>query len=351
VLVAPVAVAPSAGAARPHETTVTCPDGTTITVNPDTPSIDFAAPKVDVSVVSSCGGIRMTAQVDGVKRIHTFFRTGIDDTEEAWAFDPCGGARGSDLPGARVELRAWNGEREAIETMTLGPDDRKPRVRVDSSPAPGSRVEPGDRISFEATATDTPQAGRAWQTGVHTLQVTGPQGLVADDDAGNQPKPCSRRSNSLVVEDTYRVRRSDPPVIELCAVAEDYVPNDQTKCVRYYQGEVWEGEAHGWVQTPTCSRATQDGPVTLVVDDDGNVSGTGTTNAGAYTCEGAGLPAVSIPAASIDYPVSGTKTRREFRLDGTLPVLRIDGDRATGTQALPAGAAGKITVTLRCRTC
>ncbi|HUF84612.1 MAG TPA: hypothetical protein VMQ81_08490 [Acidimicrobiia bacterium] len=172
------------------------------------------------------------------------------DTSFLWnprPLDPCRlGA--SDLPGTQftVTVEVPSAPYSLDQFITLDPDTTKPRFLggspfdSSSSPPPGSQVEVGDEINFEVTATDKTPAP-SWQTGVHSLQVTGPQGLLGSKDGGRLPKACGEKSKSLTVEGEHRVKRSDPAVIELCAIAEDYVPNTNTKCAQWYKGEVWEG--------------------------------------------------------------------------------------------------------------
>jgi hypothetical protein len=246
-----------------------------------------------------------------------------DDTSFVWApsrLDPCRlGA--SDLPGTQftVTVEVPSGPYSLDQLVTLDPDTTKPRFLdppFDASPKPGSKVEVGDEIDFEVTATDKTPAP-SWQTGVHSLQVTGPQGLLGSKDGGRRPNACGDKSKSLTVQGSHRVRRSDPPVIELCAITEDYVPNTNTKCARWYKGEVWEGtiSGPGTVGIGYSCAARVDGTFTIAVDKNGKVTGESEVT---YTyfddCTGA------------DFSVSGRVTGRatDHALEVTIANLSDD---------------------------
>ena len=218
-----------------------------------------------------------------------FSRRVGDDTCFTWApddLDPCRlGA--SDLPGTKFTLgvEVPGAPYSLDQLVTLDPDTTEPRFLdppFDASPQPGSKVEVGDEINLEVTATDKTPAP-SWQTGVHGLQVTGPQGLLGSKDGGRRPKACGDKSKSLTVQGSHRVRRSDPAVIELCAITEDYVPNENNKCAQWYKGEVWEGTISGGFQFPGCGAGTISGEVTLAVEDRA-VSGTFGFEASSFDC-------------------------------------------------------------------
>ena len=198
-----------------------------------------------------------------------------------------------------------------------------------------------------------------WQTGVQTLEVTGPRGLIDDASGGGRPKPCDRKSESLTVRDSYRVRDSDAAVIELCAVATDYVPgvsHQSTKCFNYYKGEVWEGTFNGTGVNqgiPGCpDPSSHSGNFTIAVADDDTATLTGhivntSVCVGGFTTEA-------------DFTAEGQKTRTGFSFPPSaafpFPVdLRIRSDQASGTSTANPGGDGIYIVTLnlaaKCRTC
>jgi len=105
--------------------------------------------------------------------------------------DPCDYR--SDLPGTPFTVTVQDSTVVATQVLILGADTTKPKfLDPTSSPPPDSQVEAGDRIRFEVTATDKNARNTSWQTGVRTLQVTGPQGLIDDAAAGRLPKPATR---------------------------------------------------------------------------------------------------------------------------------------------------------------
>ena len=202
--------------------------------------------------------------------------------------DPCSLSLvgGSDLPGASVRFlgsaTATGGSRNSAVgnwTITLGDDTLAPRIKVNSSVHSGSRVKTGDEINFDVTAREL-RTGGPWQTGVYQLQVTGPDGLIEEDtDPSRLPKPCGQKKWTRAVQGTYKVPSNPPPIIELCAVAEDFAGNFKNNCGTFYTGEVWEGTMlsaasfriplHG-----TCSSEFET-ILRLIVAPDGSVSGEG----------------------------------------------------------------------------
>lgn len=212
-----------------------------------------------------------------------------DDTCFTWSpprLNPCQ-LGGSDLPGAQytvtVEVEADGYSLDQL--ITLESDTALPRFHdptFASSPEPGDKVEAGDEIGFEVTAVEQ-NPPKVWQTGVKSLEVTGPRGRVGrPEQGGPNAKACEGKSKSLMIQDSYKVRRSDPAVIELCAVAQDYVPNEKKECAKYYKGEVWEGTMNNTVtgvgasagQNPCGDPQSIEGTAVFVVEANGKVTGT-----------------------------------------------------------------------------
>ncbi len=264
-----------------------------------------------------------------------FSRRVGDDTCFTWSpprLNPCR-LGGSDLPGARYTVTVQAGGYSLDQLITLEPDTAPPRFLAppfDASPRPGAKVEAGDEIRFEVTAVEK-NPPRVWQTGVHTLEVTGPSGRIGrPEQAGPDAKACDAKSKSLTIQGTYRVRRSDPAVIELCAVAQDYAPNETKKCAKWYKGEVWEGTMNHTVTTPfgggLCPNPVMlQGEVSLNVKPNGEVTGT-------YDVTGCG---VSEPHAEF----TGTATDRAF----TFPQLTVQ----TNGEPIPKVSERRARATLR----
>jgi len=243
-------------------------------------------PNLQVSVSANIAGgtrVRVTISPEGGATRELFSSRVGDGWSRLLPADPCD-LGGSDLPGAQFAARIEAATGDSLDLdLVLSPDSTKPRFLeppFESSPRPGAKVEPGDEIGFEVTATDKTPA-RTWQTGVHTLTVSGPRGEIKSKSGGRRPKPCARKSQSLTASGSYRVRDSDPAVIELCAVAVDYVPNETKKCAKWYKGEVWEGTMNttltqvGDVNPEACPGPDKiEGTASFVVKANGKVTGT-----------------------------------------------------------------------------
>jgi hypothetical protein len=108
--------------------------------------------------------------------------------------------------------------------------------------------------------------------------------------------------------------------------------------------ESWIGNLTGSIQTAGCDPVSQDGFITLTVTPDGNVTGSGVTDTGAYSCDNG----ANIGPAQLTYPIAGTKVDR-FTLiftDGvTLQSTVISDNRATIEWDTGAGV---ITIEFEC---
>jgi hypothetical protein len=342
-----------------------CPDGagTVAVIGPHDLNVaeDFDNDPKTVEVGAAtlgCGPMEVTARVDGVTARHRFEADANGDIPfKKFSFDPCGGGKGSDLPGTGVEVTGRVGSVTVGGTLRLGPDTTKPRVKkIQSSPPPGSTVEKGDKISFEVVGKeDLP--GATWQTGVQTLQVTGPQGLIKDKNAGRTPKACGNKSESLTINNKYKVRGGDPAVIEICGIAEDYATNEESTCAQYYKGEVWDGTYERRIGggASGCTFSVS-GTLQVVVASDGGVSGGGSFTAPPPVCpQGAGM------GGSGSLTATGTRENGTFHLTLTSDAdpsageyeLAVRGTRAEGEveSTLPDGSTDRQTITLKCQTC
>jgi hypothetical protein len=265
---------------------------------------------------------------------------------------------GSDLPGARYTVNVETEGYSVDQLITLEPDSAGPRLLdppFDASPRPGSRVEAGDEIRFEVTAVEQ-NPPRVWQTGVHRLEVTGPRGRIGQpQQSGSNAKACEGKSRSLTSQGSYRVRRSDPAVIELCAVADDYVPNQTTKCAKWYKGEVWEGTFTGVIPLNTIDicGSTFEGTLTLVVSNNDRVNGTAQWM---YTSHTGPDEQCNMPiTGTFTYPVLGSATRDAFKIFppfASVAEVRIPRSGARAQRDSFPGSQGEIySVELRCVSC
>lgn len=264
------------------------------------------------------------------------------------AVDPCSLPGGSDLPGATARFRAaTDGYAPPVVanlTVTLGDDTLAPRVRVTSTPAGGTKVEAGDQINVKVIAEERRRGG-PWQTGVQLIQVTGPDGLVGEPtDYGRLPKKCAQKQWEGGHEVTYTVPSDPPPVIELCAIAEDFAGNEQSSCGTFFTGEVWQGTATEQYRLGVTGSAEAE--IRLTVAADGSVTG-----------QGAGEGVIDGVPFTFTLRIRGVRDEDRFRLRIKSSVSRtpafplvapIDGTRARGTYDA-VGAV--VTVALACRTC
>jgi hypothetical protein len=172
--------------------------------------------------------------------------------------DPCTLSGGSDLPGTEVSVQAVGQENQsgvhfvAKGVITLNHDLLAPRLIVVPTPGFGSTVKAGDKISFEVTAQERRRHG-PWQTGVQMIQITAkPGGSVGPGWVNNSklPKPCNEKTWEHKYQATYTVPSNPNPTITICAIADDYVPNEETQCGEFYT--IPQGQNN--VVPPGCKR-------------------------------------------------------------------------------------------------
>ncbi|HEY8218422.1 MAG TPA: hypothetical protein VIH82_14890 [Acidimicrobiia bacterium] len=245
----------------------------------------------------------------------------------------------SDLPGSAFGLFAAGVDSSLFDAgeVVLGPDTSAPKLTVHASPPSGAKVSPGDRIHVEVTASEARDA--SWQTGVHTTQLTGPGGSLGDEDAGGVPKACKDKSWSQNLEATYKVPRHPPPVVEICAITEDYVPNDATKCVHLYTAdEVWEGTVHADGNFGGCLQSW-DGRLAFAVDGKGRISGQGTVaTTGQPGCTVVGGNAF-VPYSE-DFGITGRTSDERFDFKFVDPTDTCVSLAGTGASVRCWGVAG-----------
>jgi hypothetical protein len=187
--------------------------------------------------------LRVEATVNGSPQgVGYMYPNGTQLTETNFYINPCVNPGGSDLPGTQVKVhgtlenaRADNiGPGGLDATITLGNDTQAPYLTAHSVPDKGTKVKSGDEIYVYAEAHEDLAS---WQTGVHSVQVTAnPGGLVGQPwtNPENRPEPCDRKTWRKALDPvTYIVPDNPPPAILLCAVADDYVGNESTKCAAF----------------------------------------------------------------------------------------------------------------------
>jgi hypothetical protein len=203
--------------------------------------VDSTADRVEVYVFSSVPSQELIQAWEGPSSEHQLglAKSGTDGTLK---FDPCW-APDKDLPGTKLSFTARLGNETVTTQVTLGDDTLAPRVNVVSTPARGTKVKTGDKINLKVTATEK-RSGGPWQTGVKVIQITAqPGGLVKDPwvNPSALPKACEEKTWEQKDEATYTVPKKPPPIIKICALAEDYVGNESSQCGEFYAGHVWKG--------------------------------------------------------------------------------------------------------------
>jgi hypothetical protein len=291
-----------------------------------TPPTDWTADTADVRVWADCaegGDLDVYGSVDGGERpVGEMFTTAGSAHDTTFHFDPCSVPGGSDLPGTTVGFRVikpagvgTGGTPIANYVITLGDDSFAPQLDVFSTPARGTKVKPGDKITLNIKATEL-RSGESWQSGVMDIQVTAdPGGLVTSKDyLEYRGKSCDAKSWEQKLDATYTVPSNPPPIITLCVITEDFAGKQDFKCGEFPTGNTWNGKVHlvSSVFGPngsSCTNETWDGEFYAVVSG-GEVQGKGSAH----------LVAQCVPTSCIDqatqakFDVSGTFNGRQFRL-------------------------------------
>lgn len=346
----PVSTAASPSGGQPYASSVVM--WAAVDEDPTTIDFIFAAGKpgggATVEALAVMGGQTTTVRYP--------LTSAQDSVDRTLAFNPCSHPGGSDLPGTqasfevRVVVLPSGTISGGVESTTLGPDTTRPSITMESQPPPG-KVQPGARIRIQATAQEK-RAGPTWQKGMKTFQLTAtPGGQVGDVQVASSrlPLPCDRKQWSLVAEGSVVVP-PNTPVVKVCAIAEDFAGNIQTKCNEYFTGEVWKGQAkisssvvYPGPSRPTC-RDGADLEFTFVASADGAIRGNGTAElTSAPTCP---FPINAGSWKHVDYEVLGEKTATGFSLRFAAGAWQPPGGinwagfvSVFGVPALPTGGA------------
>lgn len=246
------------------------------------PGTDYSRPSVNV-LLGAATPVGKTAAIlvsANDKLISTLDVKG--QAQSVVTFDPCSVPGGKDLPGTTFRVEAFSAQtvpKQRVVTIGLGDDTSAPSLHVVSTPARGSKVKPGDAITLKVTATED---GPSWQTGVKLIQVTGPEGLVADSGApyGGVAKSCGQKSWTQTFTATYTVPSHPQPLIRLCAITEDFAGNQNFQCGEWYTGKVWKGPIHidASITGNASDSGTADGQAIVVEDASGHLTGTVTVS-------------------------------------------------------------------------
>ena len=303
-------------------------------------SPDNDAPTVDMAAGSGC----TSASGNGRGPVLVQARVGNGQPSEVpllksddivYAINPCSLDLGQDLPGTKVLFRAVaRNDPSASEqcTITLGDDTLAPRLQTTSSLQRGSKVNAGDRITLDVTATEPRNSG-PWQTGVKSIQViANPGGIVGTPwtNPSNLPKACDPKTWVQHYQATYIVPRNAPAVIDLCAITEDYPGNQNSQCAHFVTGTVWKGTFHyqssrkyvpdsDHISKYACSDSW-DGTMTFIVGGQGDIVGEASTKLTEVHC----TKTPPRTATSQKYSLSGkTNSNGDFEVrftqTGSLP--------------------------------
>ena len=197
----------------------------------------WALARCTQSYVDRLGGsplFDVSATVSGPPEQLDWFRAGTDQENRMFLHvDPCKLPGPSDIPGTRVTLRATSASamnyKPANSVYTLGEDTSTPSVVVSPIPARGSLVKAGDKIDLVVVAWEE-RGGPSWQTGVRRIWLEAtPEGSFDKepewDNPSRLPKPCDQKTWEKTFDATYTVPKNPPPIIEICAYADDYADN------------------------------------------------------------------------------------------------------------------------------
>lgn len=250
--------------------------------------------------------------------------------------DPCSLPGGSDLPGTSITVSAvplgYESSRQTV-TYVLGDDTSRPTVKIDPPLDPGKKVSQGDQIVLEVTAEELESEG-SWQTGLFSMSLTGPEGLVDDwTDPWGAAQACTLKTWTRQETFTYTVPPNPPATIELCVVVQDYADNtNREACRTYSTGDQLIGTLTSTLTTSLLGGqnigtdiAQGEAELSLTLQAEGKLTGTvaytftqhgeGTHSCGAYSQS-------SVPL-QVTLPVDGdwTKDTIDFRFTTDAPIM------------------------------
>ncbi len=224
------------------------------------------------------------------------------------------------VPNDQFEVSGTVGAAETV-IMTYGKfssdsDRDPPKFKVlHSDPPKGTKVKPGDKIKIKITASERYEDGhKSWPTGVRTVQLLGPNGLVDKNESSSMnPDPCA----TLSLEATYTVPNNPPDVIHLTAVAEDAVGHQLAEAADFPTVDTWKGTLHV-AGEGNVYKDEADISLTFIVDKDGKISGTGratvTPSPRTFIESDKCIFMHSITPNTFDIAVEGRREADEFQL-------------------------------------
>lgn len=278
-----------------------------------------------------------------------FDQAGGESTDTEFAVHPCSLPGGSDLPGAILTYEYVVDIPKPVKVFTFHytlPDDKAPPVLTASSTPPGgTKVVPGQVITVHITATEP--NGQGPQTGIQGIRLTGPQGLIDRASYGDRPTACDTSRLAKTLTTTYTVPDKPPAIIHLSAVARDFAHNQSADLSADFPttGVPWTGTigattTRRYVERVGGQYSCHDawkGKLFLVVLTNNTITGSGTMNKTALSCDFPyGIGDVT-PATAVSFSVSGTKD--ETGLNLVLGFEAINGVSLAGVSSLLNNAA------------
>ena len=150
-------------------------------------------------------------------------------------FNVCTLPAGSNVPGARLALRAivyYRGEtRDFTYLAGLPADMSQPSIRMHASVPPGTQVHPGEKIVLTVNATESTRLGT--QIGIRDIHVGGPVGWVTSAHFQRGAGGCGLARGNRTFKTTYTVPAAAPKVIKLVGATSDWPGNVATTSISY----------------------------------------------------------------------------------------------------------------------
>ncbi len=238
--------------------------------------------------------------------------------------DPCYLSGGSDLPGTKVVVTSsvkdsFDQTKEigsVNATFTLADDTYAPRLDVVSTPARGAKVKAGDKISLKIKANEV-RRGQSWQSGVMDIQLTANNELVTSKDyLQYRGKSCDAKSWEKTLDVTYTVPSNPPPIINFCAITDDFAGNQNFLCGEFLTRGDWYGtlDWSAWNQVFS-GRQYWYGHADLVLDDDGRGGLTGTLVGTESQRLATSCPSYTITPGPVRARLTGTHTGQRITIN------------------------------------
>jgi hypothetical protein len=255
--------------------------------------------------------------------------------------DPCGLPGGRSTPGSVVTISAISTKDPTVidsDTATLMDlNFLGPYLGGHSTPAPGTRVKPGQAINLDVGTVEFPAT-----TGIETFDVSVDGTSIVHVDHGPTPKQCDPEDWTAEDTFTYRVPASPPAVIDVHVVATDRAGRKTVADDLYPTGDQWTGTltsstsrfySGGVYDNPNPCEDTWSGQFYFAVDDHDQVTGSGTINLAFESCSNKVGPNLD----SITFSITGTRDATGFSLQ-----LHYKSESPTGPEVGAMAGIGTL---------